>query len=63
MFLQESHATKIPCSCFGQVVAHMQLHATIYIVWLYNLYKMVIHFTSMINCIFIVAHATILMTI
>lgn len=44
MFLQLSHATKIPCSCFGQVVAHMELHATIYIVWLYNLYKMVIHF-------------------
>jgi hypothetical protein len=44
MFLQPSHATKIPCSCFQQVVAHMQLHATIYIIWLYNLCKMAIHF-------------------
>jgi hypothetical protein len=44
MFLQLLHAIKIPCSCFGQVVVHMLLHATIYIVWLYNLYKMAIHF-------------------
>ncbi len=65
--LQLLHATEIPYSCLGQIATNMQFHGTIfelyirygytiYIIWLYN-------YTSMISFIFLVAHATILMTI